>query len=212
MWVGSDLPNRVHSIIDNNKAYTQDYDVKIWTEHNLPQLNRFSEIAYQNKNWAFVSDYVRFIALQKYGGIYLDTDQKLLKNIDDLREWDFFAGWNKDKSFIYTGIIGCVPQLPFIQRILEEYDSLNFSKQQSSPKILTRCFNEKLHHSNFKIYDSSYFYPVQAGEKDKGRIFEHTYATHLWDESWVKFVGVRRFLRKIGFISLFHFIRKYISV
>jgi mannosyltransferase OCH1-like enzyme len=212
VWVGSDIPERVQLLINHNKTHTSDYEIKVWTEQTLPKLNKFAKNAYEKKNWAFVSDYVRFVALRQYGGIYLDTDQKLLKNIDDLLSLDFFAGWNKDETYIYTGIIGCIPESDFINRILAEYDFIEFDIKQSSPKVLTRCFEEQTFDPKFKIFDSSYFYPVQAGEKDNGRIFAHTYATHLWDESWVSFVRLRRFLRWTGFIGFYHFIRKRLNV
>jgi mannosyltransferase OCH1-like enzyme len=212
VWVGSDIPERVQSLINHNKTHTSDYHIKVWTEHNLPKLNKFAKNAYVKKNWAFVSDYVRFVALRQYGGIYLDTDQKLLKNIDDLLSLAFFAGWNKAETYIYTGIIGCVPESDFVNRILEEYDNIEFDIKQSSPKVLTRCFKEQAIDVRFKVFDSSYFYPVQAGEKDNGRIFPHTYATHLWDESWVSFVRLRRFLRWIGLIRVYHLLRKHLNV
>ena len=39
----------------------------------------FVQQAFENKKWAFVSDYVRLWALSKYGGIYLDTDVEVTK-------------------------------------------------------------------------------------------------------------------------------------
>ena len=212
IWVGSDLPERVKSLINHNKTFSSDYKVEIWTDERLPKLNTFADRALIEKNWAFVSDYVRFIVLRNHGGIYLDTDQKLLKNIDDLLDLKFFAGWNKEKKFIYTGIIGSVPRSDFVSRVLEEYDNLDFNVSQTSPKVVTRCYKKYDSKIGLKIFDFSYFYPVQAGEKDDGKIFNHSYSTHLWDESWVKFSLLRRFLRHLGVIKVFHFFRKYFDV
>ena len=39
----------------------------------------FVKEAYESKKWAFVSDYVRIYALYNEGGLYLDTDVKILK-------------------------------------------------------------------------------------------------------------------------------------
>lgn len=207
VWVGGDIPERVRSLIAHNKIFTAEYEVKIWTEQNLPRLNRFALAAYRNKKWAFVADYVRFVALYKYGGIYLDTDQKLLKSIDGLRELEFFAGWNRSKTYIYTGIIGCVPKSDIINTVLEEYENIEFSLTQTSPAVLTRCFYDQKDSPLIKIFPSSYFYPVEIGEKESGRILVHTYSTHLWDESWVPFVRLRRFLRRIGVIRLYHILK-----
>ena len=37
--------------------------------------------AYQSKKWAFITDYVRLYALDTIGGIYMDTDVEVLKNL-----------------------------------------------------------------------------------------------------------------------------------
>ncbi len=208
IWLGSKIPFRVNKLINNNKTHTPDYLVKIWTEENLPNLNNFAEEAFNKKNWAFVSDYVRFVTLYNYGGIYLDTDQKLLKNIDELLKYSFFAGKNKEGTHIYTGIVGSVPKSKFIKKIKKEYDILKYSKKQSSPIVLTRCYKNFSKKSELKIFDFNYFYPVQAGEFTK-KINENAFSTHLWDESWVNFVFLRRLLRWTGIMKIYHSVKRF---
>ena len=65
VWVGSKIPERVQSLINHNKKHTPDYIIKVWSEKNLPSLNSFAKNAYGKKNWAFVSDYVRFCGLKE---------------------------------------------------------------------------------------------------------------------------------------------------
>lgn len=204
VWVGSEMPPHIVKLVNQNKVYTPSYQIKIWTEQNMPTLSLFAREAYKKKNWAFVSDYIRFVVLKRYGGVYLDTDQKLLRNIDCLLDRDFFAGWNKSHDYIYTGIIGCSPMNPFIENILNEYENADYDIKRSSPTVLTDCFNKYKNQSDLDIFDYTYFYPVQAGEKDNGNIYPHTYATHLWDESWVKFKSLRKFLRWTGIMKIYH--------
>ena len=45
--------------------------------------------AYEKKKWAFVADYVRTKALYEYGGIYLDTDVMIKKDINFLISFAF---------------------------------------------------------------------------------------------------------------------------
>lgn len=47
--------------------------------------------AYKAKKFAFVADYVRMWALYQYGGIYMDTDIKLLRRFDELMQHRFFT-------------------------------------------------------------------------------------------------------------------------
>lgn len=51
-----------------------------WNETNYDVCkSKYIMGAYQEKKWAFVSDYCRIDVLYQYGGIYLDTDVEVLK-------------------------------------------------------------------------------------------------------------------------------------
>ena len=39
---------------------------------------------YNEKKWAFLSDYARLRMIYENGGVYLDTDLELVKPLDDL--------------------------------------------------------------------------------------------------------------------------------
>lgn len=43
----------------------------------------FTKEAYENKKFAFVTDYVSIYAMYIFGGIYMDTDVQLIKPIDE---------------------------------------------------------------------------------------------------------------------------------
>lgn len=52
-----------------------DYEIKKWDETNCNvNVYPFLKDAYAKKEWRFVSDWCRLVALKKEGGIYLDTD------------------------------------------------------------------------------------------------------------------------------------------
>ena len=62
-----------------NKALkSTDYDYKF----------EFAKKAFENKKWAFVSDYARLYALVNYGGIYMDTDVEVIKSLDSFLKHD----------------------------------------------------------------------------------------------------------------------------
>ncbi len=62
-------------------------------------------MAAENKKWAFVSDYARLRILYDQGGIYLDTDMYVLKNFEDLLNYDIFLGY-EDNEFINSAVLG----------------------------------------------------------------------------------------------------------
>ena len=93
--------------------YLSDYEFCLWNEetcatyvaaHNLPNPmeHPFVKGAYAAKKYAFVADYVRFWALYHCGGVYLDTDMYVIRNMDDMLDADFREGAKKiDVPFRY---------------------------------------------------------------------------------------------------------------
>ena len=65
--------------------------------------NKYARQAFENKKWAFVSDYIRLYALYNHGGIYLDTDVEITQNIDRFLVHDFVSGFEKWKD-IYSPV------------------------------------------------------------------------------------------------------------
>ena len=54
-----------------------------WNEHNYDiSSNRYTREAYESKKWAFVTDYMRLDILDRFGGVYMDSDVEVIKNID----------------------------------------------------------------------------------------------------------------------------------
>ena len=61
--------------------------------------NRFFRECYERKLWAYVSDYIRVHYMYENGGIYLDTDMEIIKDISPLLkdETEFFLGYENEK-------------------------------------------------------------------------------------------------------------------
>jgi len=204
IWLGGEIPQNVQKVIEHNQQFFTDYEVKIWREEDMPTLNDFAQQAYDEKKWAFVSDYLRFYILYHEGGIYLDTDMEVLKPLDRFLEDRVFAGWDRRGAYIYAGIIGAVPKNKYIEKILKTYDGLEKGEYPTSPMVMTASYHEYGNQKEIKVYDASYFYPLLDGEKATEEKLKNAYANHLWFESWRSFVGLRRFLRRLGVISLYH--------
>lgn len=80
-WFGkgekSDLMQRC---ISSWEKHFPDYEIIEWNEANFDVTqNNYCKEAYENKKWAFVSDYARLSIIYEHGGIYLDTDVEVIK-------------------------------------------------------------------------------------------------------------------------------------
>ena len=85
-WFGGhEKPKLINKCLETWKRYLKDYEIMEWNEENFNiDICSFTKEAYEDKKWAFVSDYCRLWVLYNYGGIYLDTDIEILKPLDDL--------------------------------------------------------------------------------------------------------------------------------
>lgn len=169
--------------------YLPDWDFVLWNESNSPVSHPFVKKALKDKKYAFAADYVRFYALYNYGGIYLDTDIEVLKDLDFLLHNSFFSGYeSNDMQFISAGILGSIAKHPYLEDVIKYYNTLKV--YETSPHILTKIFNNSKY-DGVKIYEKDYFYPYNPfddSQKVKQLFFsdlnEKTCAIHHWNYSW----------------------------
>lgn len=200
-WFGGNtLPFAVQKCINNWKKYCPDYKIIEWNEGNFDyKSNQYVYEAYQSHKWAFVSDYVRLYALKNYGGIYMDTDVELLKNLDDLLEHSAFSGFESSDA-IQTAIMGSVKNNNWIFMLLKSYENRHFIKEDGSFDLTTNVstitrltkemYNIKLDNSMQITYDGTVFYSndyfsPKNFETGKTKITQNTYCIHHFDASWL---------------------------
>lgn len=65
---GKPIPKEYLGYIESWKKYLPEYEIKRWDESNFDiHCNTFVEAAYKAKKYAFVSDFARFLILEKWG-------------------------------------------------------------------------------------------------------------------------------------------------
>lgn len=132
VWVGTQpKPQLVMDCIASWKKYCPDYEIKEWNNDSLSEINnKYVQQAFENKKWAFVSDYVRLYALEKFGGFYFDSDLEITQNIDEFRDNKFITGHEilKNAVFPFTAFMGSEPHGNIVKTLLSEYDDIDFIK------------------------------------------------------------------------------------
>ena len=106
-WFGNNPKTELaEKCIASWKKFLPDYELKEWNESNFDiDQHPFTREAYQAKKYAFVTDYVRLFVLKEYGGIYMDTDVEVIKNLDCFLQHNAFSGF-ETSEYVQTGIIG----------------------------------------------------------------------------------------------------------
>ena len=92
------MPELAQKCIESWHRLMPDYEYKLWNEECFDvESIPYTKEAYEARKFAFVSDYVRLLALEQEGGLYLDTDVEVFKSFDDLLGYNAFAGFEGSK-------------------------------------------------------------------------------------------------------------------
>ena len=203
-WFGrKQKPELLKNCIKSWHEKCPDYKIIEWNEDNYDTDNscKFVKEAYAQKKYAFVSDFVRYDVVYRYGGIYFDCDVKLLKSIDDLLQYNAFFGFertfgkNNSSYYIATGLgFGAVKESKFIKGLLdiysnkEHFDEISCTMRET-PYFLSKgvIYNntDQFIDDNIKILNSDALCP-KAYKDDKINITDKTYSIHFYTGSWKK--------------------------
>jgi hypothetical protein len=201
-WFGNgELPDKVKYCIESWKRVFPDYEIKLWNESNFDcNISRFTKEAYNERKFAFVSDYVRLYALKKYGGIYLDVDMEFIKSTNDLLENSLFLGFEEPSGGVASCVIGSEKNHPFIIELLDRYNQMRFINEDLSynmtpntiliEKLLVEGYGLKPNGQYQKlmagihVYPFDYFHPLSliTGKMDRST---NTYSIHHHTLLWV---------------------------
>ncbi|MDE7380660.1 MAG: glycosyl transferase [Muribaculaceae bacterium] len=145
IWFGRNPYNeKIKDCMKSWQEYLPEYEFKLWNEETFDIDNScdFVKEAFANKKWAFVSDYVRVWALNKFGGVYLDTDIEVCQPLDKFLDKRMVLG--TDELGHLTAFMASEPEQPLWIELLDSY--------HSTPFLLTDgTFNQKV--NNLYIED-----------------------------------------------------------
>ena len=196
-WFGrGKMTSLMKKCIRSWKKYCPGYKIMFWNEDSFDiDSVPFVKQAYENKKFAFVADYVRLHALYNYGGVYLDTDQELIKNIDCFLNCKAFIGFLYDDQ-LNTGLIGSEKHGRFIGDFLNYYNERNFiidGKMDLTPNTAVvaqvlrdygiKASGERESFDMLEIYPNVVFSPFGIYEH-KHYSKNETYALHHWAMTW----------------------------
>ena len=195
---GKKKPPLAQTCLRSWKRFAPDFELKEWNESNfdLSAAPLYVRQAMEAGRWAFVTDYVRLVALTRYGGVYMDTDVELKKPLTPYLEHRAFAGF-ESMDAVQTGLLACEPGFALFEEFLHYYDTAVFLREDGSTdlttnvEILTRlCLERGLRLDNSRqcvdgltIYPKAVFCPVEyeTGKLKKSR---QTVCIHWFSASW----------------------------
>lgn len=213
IWLGGKpLPELAEQCIASWQKYMPDWQIMRWDETTLQKSNcwlqqmpLYVQQAYAARKFAFVSDYVRLWALEKYGGLYMDVDFEVFRPFDNLMDqYAAFAGYEGSKRQpVMQGVIASEPHGAWVRDMLATYNTRTFIKEDTSYDMTpnTAYFTDRLEAQGFvadgvekdvyvddifflHIFPVYYFCPVLTTGEDLRT--EETYCEHKGVSSWAQ--------------------------
>lgn len=226
-WFGGKLLSmEVKKCIKSWRKHCPDYEIVRWDESNFDiNAHPFTRSAYEAKKWAFVSDYARLKAVYENGGIYLDTDVEILKNLDFLREYECYMGVEQNNHRCNTGLgFGAERYNPIVKNMLDEYEGLVYSLEKEEDivcpflnhRILRKLGyeykNEPVRIGKTLVLPPRYLDPFSIGGNAENLLCDDTVSIHHYGASWCggKVVFRRKMLRILGAKNTY-FLRKMLK-
>lgn len=233
-WLGTaKMPEEHVSYIEGWKKLHPDYEIILWDDAKFSAYydeSSFVKVCLDQKKYGFLSDYFRFTVLYKFGGIYIDTDVEVFKNLDEFLNCKMFMGFIFDSS-IGTALFGSEKENPLMLEWLHILES-DFEKKGNftvSNDWITKYFIE--HFSDFllngkrqsldcgiEIYPKDYFERYKINKKSPGGYAEH-HCYGSWNDDkislstkivkkilprkLISYLGHKRILKKTPFYSVY---------
>jgi hypothetical protein len=202
-WLSGDpYSDKIAKCLESWGKYLPDYKIIKWDSKSFDMDRiQWTKEAFNEKKYAYVTDYLRFYILYNCGGIYLDADVEVLKSFNDLLINESFIGFEYT-SVPEAAVIGAVKGCLWIKRCMDFYNTLSFYNKNGKQRMMAvpiymRAIMER--HYKMKIRDNgkiqkidgmilypyNYFSPKNYNTNVID-IDENTYCIHHFNNSWLK--------------------------
>lgn len=193
---GQELPELALKCIKSWKKYLPEYEIMRWDESSFDiESNQYVKEAYDNKKYAFVTDYVRLFVMYTYGGIYMDTDVEVKKPLDAFLSNKAFSGFESYHD-VPTGIMASEKGFVGMKELLSYYDNAHFVKEDGSldtttnVSIITNYYTARglKRNNTYQVIEGFAFYPRVYFCPNKDDIecyMNNIYTIHHMAGSWL---------------------------
>jgi mannosyltransferase OCH1-like enzyme len=185
------------------REHLPEYRFVCWSKEKAGSLMQIPWVreAYECKKYAFAADYIRLYALYHEGGLYLDADVQVVRDLSPLLVHSSFIGRETGGDF-EPAIIGAAAGMEWIARCLAYYKDRHFFLPDGAqdtcplPTIMENILraNYRIHadalemsackNIGLAVYPADFFSPKSA-HSGKIKITSNTYTIHHFDGSWI---------------------------
>lgn len=196
IWVGGPEPGWLRTYASTWRDHHPDRQLVEWTDGNVESLFPLhnqdlyddAERIAPNHVGQLRADVLRYEILWRFGGWYIDADFRCAKPLDPLVEGvPCWATFEKQGTWVANGLMGTVPEHPFIGRLI---DGLSRSvrgnpgarpAKMTGPQYVTGLWRQ--HPDELTVLPERFFYPYSHRDVAGHPVdedFPDVYAVHVW--------------------------------
>lgn len=178
------MPRDVRAWVKSVGDAHPDWSHIIWSEDMLVEIGiNVRDLKVKYRSWASVTNLVRLILLQRFGGFWLDTDVEALDSLDrlPLDKYQALAAW-QDGGRTCNAVIASEPNGEWIKYQIRHFDDLDQTDAASGVYLATLAPNNTL-----SMIPQHYVYPwLYDAPPDKRVPHKDSILCHHWLGSWSK--------------------------
>lgn len=214
---GAEKSPLIKKCIASWKKVMPDYELKEWNESNfnLEDACPFVREAFAARKWAFIADYVRLYAMYTEGGVYMDTDVKVMKTYDEFLSYSFFTCQeshpdifvegsvnedgtrNNDYDYVLgiglcSAVMGAEKECKYLKSCIDFYDSIHFDPSRKDDFVIVNLIARVLEEYGYKyvldreqLLEGNMKILLPYTFAGMTTLTKDSYALHLYNGSWV---------------------------
>lgn len=188
IWLGgNEMPPDYVRFGESWSRHHPGWEMRLWTDDDLPPLSH-PESLDRCRNFGEASDVLRYEVLNRFGGVYVDTDVECLRSLEPLiSDATAFAAYARP-GLIGSAVVGSVPGHPAITKALEvvcERAGSGSQVEATGPIALTGVLKNA---PDVELFGRETFYPLDYWEipfaDAQGDVVADAYAVHHWHATW----------------------------
>ncbi len=185
VYVGGPIPDEMEDFMGTVLLHNPTWKFYLWTSESIPLLGlNYEALLERFKKPVHVSDFVRLVAVQKHGGIYLDSDVEGVRPFDSLCKYDAVAACQDGTGQICPATFGASPDHPWINWQIAHADEYSLPDTPWNVTLMTDAPRDGL-----TLVPTDTFYPwLWDTPKAERKITDRTLSIHHWKGSWAPWV------------------------
>lgn len=181
------MPSRYLRFIEEIRKWNSNFNYQCLSEGDATALTGENWHGLKDRfgSYASISNYIRLVAIYKFGGIYLDVDCECVRPLGALTEHSAFASvvdhisLNGSPDRICNAVFGAEAGSPWVKWQIDNMSKWDLRNPNWGVIAMSCAPRDQV-----KLLPTKTFYPWHWDEQPKKEVGPETLVIHHWDGDW----------------------------